>query len=76
MDRVGCSQASAGGAVQEPDPALCGGGCVSKAELAAVLNFMMCYVHFWIKACECVSGHDGVVGGESDVILGCELAFV
>lgn len=68
---------SAGGIVQEPGPALYRDGGVSKAELAAVLNFTMCYVHFsWIKAYECISDHDGVVGGKFDDILGCDLAFV
>lgn len=52
-------------------------GGVYKEELAAVLNFTMCYIHFiWIKAYECISDHDGVVGGKFDDILGCDLAFV
>lgn len=68
---------SVGGIVCEPGPVVDRDDGVSKAELAAVLNFTVCYVHFfWIKAYEYISDHDGVVGGKFADILGCDLAFV
>jgi len=63
--------------VREPGPALCRDGGVSKAELAAVRNFTGHYIcFFWIKAYECITDHEGLVGGKFDDILGCDLAFV